>query len=870
MPLASGSRLGSYEIVSPLGAGGMGEVYRARDTRLDRTVALKILPARFAARADLRERFEREARVVSNLNHPNICTLYDVGQQDDTAFFVMEFLEGQSLADRLSKGPLPLDQLLRVAIAVADALAKAHRHGVVHRDLKPGNVMLTRGGAKLLDFGLARRAEGSGAVVMPDAPTMQGGEHLTTEGTILGTLQYMAPEQLEGEAADARSDIFSFGAMLYEMTTGQRAFQAASHASLIAKIMSEEPRPVADLQPVTPPALERLVHRCLRKNPDARWQCAADLVAELRSISEMPLPSSTAAQPVQHARSRAPWIIAAVLGATAIVLASLLALRKPEAAPPLVQFTMATPPGATSFAFDTLSQTIAVSPDGQRIAFLAYTGEGRRLFVRSLAEPEGKIIEGTANASAPFWSPDGRTIAFFANGKLKTTAPGQETAQTICSVAPAASYAGTWSPDGTIVFTQLGADEAMFIVPATGGEPKRVKPPAGIFGMHFPRFLSDGKTLLFTGIDPTSPSLWAWSSDVSVTPKRIANEISHVEYVAPYVIYARDGAVVAQRFNEDELRLEGSPIPLISDVRVYWPTGGSGHAAAGGTIVALPRQAPSELVWLDRAGVATNAGAPPAVYADIEISPDGRKAALGLIEPRTGVASLWSFDLARKMTSRLTFRAMDHESPVWSPEGKRIVFASDVEGPPHLFMKSAGGEEQEVVKAGGIQDASDWIEGDRIFYSENLATTQDDIMTVTVGAKPQVWLRTPFNERQARVSPDRKWVLYTSDESGSQQIYVAPIDNAGESVRVSTNGGTWPRWSHDGSEIFYVRSRREVYAAPFANGEAGAPQRLFESNASISAIDVAPDGRFLARVNDADARPKPMQVITGWQAMFAK
>ena len=870
MSLSPGTRLGPYEILSPLGAGGMGEVYKARDTRLDRTVALKILPSRFGTKPELRERFEREARVVSNLNHPNICALYDVGQEDGVAFFVMEYLEGQSLAERLAKGPLPLEQALRVAIDVVDALAKAHHHGIVHRDLKPGNVMLTRTGAKLLDFGLARRANET-PVLMPDEATVAGSSPLTAEGTIVGTLQYMSPEQLEGGDLDARSDLFSFGALLYEMVTGRRAFTASSHASLITKIMSEAPRPVRELQPVTPAAIEELIARCLSKERENRWQCAGDVAAELRAIADgkrAPLATSAPRRPVLA------WAVAAALLVTAAVLAAML-MRRPNTRQELVRFDITPPSRDVSFVnFEPLNTEMAVSPDGTRVVYTAVDSSRRQLWMRTLTQSQSVAIAGTLRGEAPFWSPDGKSLGFFADGKLHAIDVATGTARTICEMV-VGTPAATWSPDGTIVFSDAVLRKGVYTVPAGGGTPKLLFPTPARYTYHSPQFLSDGKRFLFTATDSAQPSLWLGTTEGG-GPRKLADDVSRVQYVAPYAVYIHDGAVVAQRFDEKALALTGPRVPLGGAVHNYRRLGGSAHAAGGGTVVTFPYSDPGRAIWVDRSGKVLGNAAPDADYYQLRVARDGRKAVAALFDRKTGMSALWTLDVARRTLKRVSLDPVDHERPVWSPDGTQIAYASDVGGLPHLYVLDVvSGASREILPAGGLQFPRDWVEGAGIVYAALSDDTSNDIMIVSPADKmPKPWLRTPFNEPYGRVSPDGKTMAFLSEESGGRELYVAPWDRPRESVRLTTGGARVPAWSADGRAIYFLRGRREVFAVSVrvdgATVTSGEPVHLFTTTADILDYDVAPDGRILIAQADDRSEQKRLHVIVNWQSEMEK
>src|SRR5437867_6624632 len=504
MAITAGTRLGPYEVLAPLGAGGMGEVWKARDTRLDRSVAIKVLPAEFAENAQLKLRFEREAKTISQLNHPNICTLYDVGflgggpppsaadaaegrgaPQSGVPYLVMELLDGESLADRLTKGPLPIEQVLRYGIEIAEALEKAHKAGVVHRDLKPGNIMLTKAGAKLLDFGLAKPA----SVFNADGATQH--KPLTQEGTIVGTFQYMAPEQIEGGEVDARTDIFALGAVLYEMATGKRAFEGKSKASLIASILTAEPQPITAVQPMTPASFDRVIRTCLQKEPDDRWQSAHDVATELRWVSEAPSTTTP-----RRARSLLVWSMAAILGVISIALAVALWRETQSARNEPAVRTLILPPENTTFDFLGAAAPPAVSPDGKRIVFGAVEpGKKRMLYVRPLDSLVAQQLIGTEGATFPFWSPDGRFIGFFVDNALKKLEVIGGAPVTLCSVID--GRGGSWSPDGqTIIFT--GRFAPIYRVPSAGGTPSTVTTLEGRDVTHrFRQFLPVGHHFLF-------------------------------------------------------------------------------------------------------------------------------------------------------------------------------------------------------------------------------------------------------------------------------------------------------------------------------------------------------------------------------------
>ena len=621
MSLTSGTKLGPYEIQSPLGAGGMGEVYKARDTRLDRTVAIKVLREHVASDPDLKQRFEREARTVAALNHPHICTLHDIGQQDGTDFLVMEYLEGETLAQRLTKGTLPLEQALRYAIEIVDALDKAHRKGITHRDLKPGNIMVTKAGTKLLDFGLAKLKPAGAAPGVSALPTQSAG--LTAEGSILGTLQYIAPEQLEGKDADARTDIFAFGATVYEMVTGRKAFEGKSQASLIGAILEREPTAISSLQPMSPPGLDRVVKKCLAKDPDGRWQTASDLHDELKWVAEGGSQAGLAVPAAVPTRvqSRLAWGVAA---GTTVLLAMALAVLYLNRAP--VQTTTVRFPVLTEGGVEC---GFALSPDGRQLAF----ADGGQLWIRPLDSLESRALPGTEEASFPFWSPDSRSLGFFTFTELRTIDPTGGPPQTVCAVP--LGFGGTWNQDDVIVFGRRGG--GLLRVPAAGGEPTPVTALDDTrqeTAHWWPQFLPDGEHLLFlaTG-EAEQDGIYVGSLESGVTPSLVLRTTLRARYAAPgYILFGRGESLMAQPFDVERLALTGDPVRVVDGVqslpRVRWFGFSASHqgelAYVGGG-----EGAASQLRWLDRSGADLGTVGAPGEYRDPVLSPDETKVAVG-------------------------------------------------------------------------------------------------------------------------------------------------------------------------------------------------------------------------------------------------
>ena len=667
MALSPGTRLGPYEITAQIGAGGMGEVYKAKDTRLDRTVAIKVLPTHVASDPQFRERFEREGKAISQLNHPHICTLYDVGRQDLTDFLVMEYLEGETLADRLVKGALPLDQALTIAIQIANALDTAHRAGIVHRDLKPGNVILTRSGgksaapiAKLLDFGLAKANSpavgGAGLSMLPTTPP-----NLTAQGTILGTFQYMAPEQLEGQEADARTDIFAFGAVVYEMVTGKKAFEGKSQASLISSIMSVEPAPISSIQPMSPAGLDRVVNICLAKDPENRWQSAHDLASELCWIQEAGWGAGVG---TLRTRKRTPLSQRIAWAAAGLFLLTSLALTfayfrgsAPSRARP-VRLQMVAP------ANTTFADSVAVSPDGNWLAFTATQPDGNSsLWVRSLDSLVARSLPGTEGARQPFWSPDSRALGFFAGGKLKRTELSAGTLQTLAEASPD-PRGGTWGRDGTIVFAP-SFQGSLLRIAATGGE---VSPAIALDSMRmeqtqrWPSFLPDGRHFLYyvsRGGGEEPGEIFVGSLDQQ-PPRRVVDSSSLAMFVAPgYLLFVRGKTLLAQPFDVDRLQLNGRPVAIADQLSSSGSTAGLrtfSVSSSGVLAYHVGSGSKTQLAWLDRAGRELGVLGPPADHHAPRLSPDGTRLAENLWDSDSSTnGDIWLTDLARGVASRFTF-----------------------------------------------------------------------------------------------------------------------------------------------------------------------------------------------------------------------
>ena len=820
VPITPGTRLGPYEIVAPLGAGGMGEVYRARDTRLDRSVAVKVLPAELAHRAELRARFEREAKTISSLNHPNICALYDVG--DD--YLVMELLEGENLADRIARGPIPIEQILRTGIEIADALDKAHRRGIVHRDLKPANIMLTKSGAKLLDFGLAKESPLGG----DDQTDATVAKALTSEGTIVGTFQYMAPEQLEGANADARTDIFAFGAVLYEVATGRRAFEGKSRASLIASILGTQPPPIAQLRPMAPPALDRLVQACLAKDPDDRWQTAHDVMLELRFIAEG---SSAAGVPAPVARrrawrERAAWIVAAGAIAAAVAIGVVTMKRTPTAGN-LVQFAIETPPNLALFPFDT--KGMAISPDGTMIAFVASdVQEKASLYIRNLATTNITALAGTDDASYPFWSPDSSQLGFFAGQKLHRIDAKGGTAVTLCDAA--SGRGGTWNRDGVIVFAPTISSE-LYRISAGGGRPERVTSFESKQVRHrWPWFLPDGKRFLYGAGD----ELMAGSLDGKLH-KQIVTNASNAVFVPPdRIVFSRGAVLMSQRFDPDTLAVSGEAAPLPFGNVAYMKSKQLGilSASDNGTLAFLPApEGATRLVWVDAKGHDDGEIGEAGNYDDAALSPDGKR--IAVVRGAADGNDIWLVDASNGSFSRFTFHPGLYGFPCWSRDSKQIAFFLQMDSVGQVCTKSLDGAERiPVVMSKAWQLPNDFSpDGTTLLTFVQTPSAAGDLYTLSLGEKPVMtpFVATSFDESSASFSPDSRWVAYQSNASMRNEVYVRRCPLGPEQWQISNAGGESPLWSRDGKELYYAAGDM-IMRVPISSGASlnpGTPAPLF-------------------------------------------
>jgi serine/threonine protein kinase/Tol biopolymer transport system component len=881
MPLAPGTRLGPYEIGAPLGAGGMGEVYRAKDTRLERSVAIKILPEQLSADPVRKQRFEREAKTISSLNHPHICTLHDIGSQDGVDYLVMECVEGETLAKRLEKGPLPLEQVLKYGAQIADALDKAHRSGVVHRDLKPGNIVLAATGAKLLDFGLAKPAAplASFATLTDATPRSP----MTEEGTIVGTFRYMSPEQVECKELDGRSDIFSLGAVLYEMVTGRRAFEGKSQLSVASAILEKDPPPISSVKPVTPPALERVITKCLAKLPDDRWQSSGDLASELKWITESgtQAASSAGARATRKSRERTAWLVACAL--TVALIATSIWFRNSKPVEQTMYFSAPVPFPA---------REIAISPNGHTIAVLGYLESAGKnaLWVYELGSQTAMNLADTEGATYPFWSPDGRYLAFFADGKLKKLEISGGPVQIICD-APS-GRGGTWNRDGVIVFTpDARSGVGLYHVSAAGGEVtalSKLDKSRQELSHRWPMFLPDGTHYLYMATNfagqKSADAIFVGSLD-SNEKHFVVEASANAAYAAPgYLLFYRDRTLFAQPFDLKRFALTGEAKVVLTDLQ-YQPQVKRAlfDASENGLLVAQTGSgvALSQPIWFDRKGKELGVVGKPDVYGNVSIAPNGKSIAASITDIASQNTDIWTYDLQHGNSKRLTFDPAQDSVPIWSPDASQLVFASNRRDFNDLYVKSSDGaqEEKNVLQHSDIDKfPNDWSkQGKYIFYKQGT-----DFWFVSLpDLKDSLFLKAPSVLRNGQFSPDGKWVAYASNETGKWEIYVTSFPAPHGKWQVSFGGGEQPRWRGDGKELFYLSPDGKVMAVAVttgANFDSGTPVILFQATPrqpipvyDLFVYDVSRDGqRFLIITPVKEAETAPMSVVLNWPAKLMK
>ena len=888
MTLPSGTKLGRYEIRSKLGAGGMGEVYLGRDTQLGRDVAVKVLPTTVSTDPDRLRRFEQEACAASALNHPNILVVHDIGAHDGTTYVVSELLEGETLRKRIAGTPLGQRRAIDYALQIANGLAAAHEKGIIHRDLKPDNIFITNDGrVKILDFGLAKLTQLDGNQLQTDVPTRRVD---TDPGVVMGTVGYMSPEQLKGRAVDQRSDIFSFGAILYEMLSGRRAFHGESAAETMSAVLKEDPPELSDTNKTVSPALERLVNHCLEKNPEGRFHSARDVAFALEAISGT-APSSaetltamTAPTTLGLIRKRLHWIVTAVLALALIAALPFVVLyirRGPSDVSTTTRFFIY-PPEKSYFG-----GPFAVSPDGRRVALRAISEGKVRLWVQAFDSLTAQPLAGTEEGSYPFWSPDGRYIGFFSGAKLKKIEAVGGPTQTLCD-APGPRGA-TWSRDGVIIFGQSVAD-VLYRVPAAGGAPiplTTLDASRKEFMHSHPRFLPDGQHFLYLvqSAQREHSGIYVGSLDKQAT-KLLVNTDASAEYAPPgYLLFLRDRALMAQGFDADRLELRGEAVSVAQQVDRLG--GGTRFAmfSSSETGVLVYRTGVSEniqLIWFDREGKQLGTVGPIRNYAVPWLSRDEKRVAFSDVEPGGG-SDIWLMDLGRGTPMRFTFEQAIEITPLWSPDGSRIVFSSDRDGPLNVYQRAASGagNAEALLKTDNNKFPQDWSSDGRfILYTEVAQGTKSDLWVLPLSGEQKhfPYLQTDFNEVQGRFSPDGKWVAYASDESGTWEVYVQSFPAPGGKWQVSTNGGAQPQWRRDGRELFYLSSDRKLMAvAVKGNGstfERDAPKELFGLRLQTVGLPgprnyfvVAADGqRFLVASAPEERITLPTTVVLNWTA----
>jgi Tol biopolymer transport system component len=869
LQISAGTRLGPYEIVAPIGAGGMGEVWRARDTRLERSVAIKVLPHEFAGNAQLKLRFEREAKAISQLNHPNICTLHDVGEEQGTSFLVMELLDGETLADRLAKGPLPLAEVLRYGVQIADGLDRAHRAGIVHRDLKPGNIMITKAGAKLLDFGLAKGGATSSAAAAADQPTIA--KSLTQEGTIIGTFQYMAPEQLEGTPADARTDIFALGAVLYEMATGRRAFEGKTRTSLIAAIVSAQPPAITNVQPLAPASLDHVIATCLAKEPDARWQSAHDVAQELRWIET----SAAATAPARASSKR--WVAVATLAIIAAAVLAALVARERMRPREAVAFSILSPRGY-------YIRGSQISPDGNAVAFAASNENGdSSMWIRRIGSVAAtKILDSTTmSTQSVFWSPDGNTIGFFDNGRiLKVPAQGG-TPETVCSSCVSYGDGAAWNRSGTILFSPKFG-EGLFRVPAGGGTPVRVTTldPKRRETLHgWPHFLADDDHFVYLIRTVSDEKNAIYGGSLSGNTKTLLTNADSLAGVAgPDLLFVRDGAMYAQRLDMPKMRLTGEPRKIADQVEYEENSAHSfASVAANGALIYPPaynNERKVEVGWYDRGGRLVEKLFDDVTVGSVALSPDDSRVVMTKWDAKKGAHDIYVYDIARGIRTKLTGGLANHANPIWAPAADRVFFDGDGDGMYDVYMRADdGASPARVVWKGGDDKHPNSIspDGRWLLAQQFSAKTKDDIWLVPIDApdKASPLIATDEGDGGARFSPDGKWISYTSAQSGRAEVYVRAFPN-GRSLQVSVDGGEGAWWSPDESEIYFVSLTSDLMAAPFqaaaATPQPGKPVTLFHfPNAMVSFAPSHKTGRFIGSVRtNPEESIKVINYMAGW------
>jgi Tol biopolymer transport system component len=896
-----GTRLGPYEITAKLGEGGMGEVYRATDTKLRRDVAIKVLPAAFTQDRERLARFEREAQLLAQLHHPNIASIFGLEESAGTRALVMELVEGPTLAERLEAGSIPLDESLSFARQIAEALEAAHEKGIVHRDLKPQNIKAsTEGKIKVLDFGLAKAMDptagsAASAADLARSPTLLQSPTLTAMqgtqlGVILGTVAYMAPEQARGGAVDKRADIWAFGVVLYEMLSGTMPFAAETLSDTLAAVLTREVDWRA-LPASTPPSIRQLLQHCLERNPRNRLRDIGDARLALDDASRAPAANAAPPRPGQP-WAALPWILLAItVGAGSWAVVTARAAQRLAVALPTARHL------ALDLADKSAVRALALFPDGTRLALAARDASGRNLlWIRDLDLPAFRALPGTENPSFPFWSPDGRFLGFFAEGKLKRIDAAGGPAQTLCD-API-GRGGSWSREGIIVFAPL-PDSPIFQVSAAGGTPEpitRLDPARGESSHRWPAFLPDGRRFVYevasfgAATQPEKLGIYAGSLAADESPL-LVRASSSVAYVAgpddPMrgdLLFVKDGNLMAQGFDAEALSPRGDAHQLAEDVQVFPQSHSALFSVSNNGMLVFASASGagvSQLAWFDRAGSQLGTLGGPGVVANPRISPDGKRVAVDIIDRQTGNDDLWVYETGGGLPARLTSNPGFDNQPVWSPDGGRIVFTTLRNGHGDLyFVDARGGAEQPLLRsADTTKYATDWSpDGRSILYRAVTLKSNFQLWAVAPGGgESHPFIKAAFGVSHGQFSPDGQWVAYASNESGKWEIYVTSFPEPRGNWKVSSAGGSEPRWRRDGNELFYLSPDGEVMEVQVRRGagfDAEPAQPLFHprlrqhiSSADLFTYDVAPDGqRFLVNTDVGEATGRPLTVLINWRA----
>jgi serine/threonine protein kinase len=892
MAIAPGTRFNHYEILSSIGAGGMGEVYRARDTRLDREVAIKVLTPDVAKATGRLLRFEQEARAASALNHPNILTVYDIGSHDGVPFMVSELLEGCELREQLNEGALPMRRALDYAQQITAGLAVAHEKGIIHRDLKPENLFVTKDGrVKILDFGLAKlKPQKLGRGVDSEAQTMKP---LTNPGMVMGTAGYMSPEQVRGQEVDQRSDIFSFGLILYEMLAGERAFFGITVADLMSAILREEPPEISGLNEKIGPALDRIVRRCLEKKPEQRFHSAHDLGYALEVVASSNTSGSLQTDvlpvlPVTDSPKRGGWrdylgwLVAGICALIAALSLWMFWFNRSQPTAQTVRFNIL-PPDKTNFC----ENSFAVSPDGRLLAFCAADANGKgQLFLRPLNSFASQPLPGTQDAALPFWSPDGRSLAFYSESKLKRIDISGGSVQTLCAAENAGG--GTWNNAGDLIITPSGGE--LFRISANGGVPTpltTLDKSRGELFHAFPQFLPDGQHFLYYASCRQARQSGIYVSSLTdKTARLVLSSDFNAHYASGHLLFVNDGTLMGQAFDTRTMKLGGEPFQIAEQVRTYFiiPLF---SASQNGTLAYQSGGAKSpQLVWFDRNGKQLGTLGEAADYSNPSLAPDEKRIAVCIRDPQTKMRDIWLFDVTRGAKMRFTFDPADDLNPIWSKDGGRIYFSSSRKGPRDLYQKKvdAADEEEIIYSSSEIKNVEDISPDGRLLLYNTNDTAPDspnknDLWLLPLDGEriPKPYLKSQFNEDQAAISPDGRWVAYRSFESGREEIYVATFPQIGGKWQVSSGGGDEPRWRRDGKELYFTVKDRQLMAAEVKSNssafETGVPTLLFEIQLSALGRNryvVSGDGqRFLVSTR-LDETVVPINVVLNWIAEVKK